>query len=67
MSRHLLSVLQTSAVLQVDGDAGCPLGVTSNGGKKAGRLGPLSNRSPGVVPVKSSSGYCRSSRINALK
>jgi hypothetical protein len=26
------------------------------GGEKAGRLGTLSNRSPGVVPVKSLSG-----------
>jgi hypothetical protein len=25
-----------------------PAGMTSNGGEKAGRLGPLSNRSPGV-------------------
>jgi hypothetical protein len=41
--------------------------VTSNGGEKAGRLGPLPNRSPGVVSVKSSSGHCRSSRINALE
>ena len=67
VSRHLLGVLQPSVVLQVNGDAGCPPGVTSNGGEKAGRLGPLSNRSPGVVPVKSSSGHCRSSRINALE
>jgi hypothetical protein len=52
---------------KVYGDAGCPPSVTSNGGEKAGRLGPLSNRSPGVVPIKSSSGHCRSSRINALE
>jgi hypothetical protein len=67
VSRHLLRVLQPSFVLQVNGDPGCPPGVTSNGGEKAGRLGPFSNRSPGVVPVKSSSGYGRSSRINALE
>jgi hypothetical protein len=67
VSRHLLGVLQPSVVLQVNGDPGCPPGVTSNGGEKAGRLGPFSNRSPGVVPVKSSTGYCRSSRINALE
>jgi hypothetical protein len=42
--RHLLGVLQSSIVLQVDGDACCPPGVTSNGGEKAGRLGPLSDR-----------------------
>jgi hypothetical protein len=65
VSRHLLGVLQPSVVLQVNGDPGCPPGVTSNGGEKAGRLGSLSNRSPGVVPVKNSSGYCCSSRIDA--
>jgi hypothetical protein len=67
VSRHLQGVLQPSVVLQVNGDPGCPPGVTSNGGEKAGCLGPFSNRSPGVVPVKSSSGYCCSSRINALE
>jgi hypothetical protein len=67
VSRHLLGVLQSSVVFQVNGDTGCAPGVTSNGGEKAGRLGSFSNRSPGVVPVKSSSGYCCSSRINALE
>jgi len=67
MSGHLLGVLEPSVVLQVNGDAGCPPSVTSNGGEKAGRLGQLSNGSPGVIPVKSSSGHCRSNRINALE
>jgi hypothetical protein len=43
MSGHLLSVLEPSLVLQVNCDAGCPPGVTSDGGKKTRRLGPLSN------------------------
>jgi hypothetical protein len=34
VSRHLLGVLQPSVVLQVNGDAGCPPGVTFNGGEK---------------------------------
>jgi hypothetical protein len=67
MAGHLLGVLETSVVFQINRDAGRPPGVTSYGGEKAGRLGPLSNRGPGVVPVKSSSGDCRSSRINALE
>ena len=67
MASHLLGVLQPSVVLQVNGDAGRPPSVTSNGGEKAGRLGQLSNGSPGVIPVKSSSGHCRSSRINSLE
>ena len=67
MSGHLLGVLEPSVVLQVNRDAGCPPGVTSDGGEKTRRLGPLPNRSPGVVAVKSSSGHCRSKRINALE
>src|SRR5260221_2315952 len=67
MPRHLLGVLEPSVVLQVNRDTGCPPGVTSNGGKKTRRLGPLTNRSPGVVPVQSPSRYLRSKRINALE
>ena len=67
MASHLLGVLEPSVVLQVNRDAGCPPGVTSDGGEKAGRLGPLSNRSPGVVAVQSTSRHLRSSRINALE
>jgi hypothetical protein len=37
------------------------------GTEKAGRLGPFSNRNPGIVPIKSSSRHCRSSRISALE
>jgi hypothetical protein len=67
MASHLLGVLESAIVLQVDRDAGCPPGMTSNGGEKTCRLGSLSNGSPGIVPVKSSSRHCRSSRIYALK
>src|SRR5208337_2853106 len=67
MPGHLLSVLEPSIVLQVNGDAGCPPGVTSDGGKKPRRLGPLPNGGPGVVAVKSSSGYGCPKRINALE
>jgi RNA polymerase-binding transcription factor DksA len=67
MSRHLLGVLEPAIVLQINRDAGCPPGVTSDRGEKTSRLGPLPNRGPGVVAVKSSSGHCRSRRINALE
>ena len=67
MSGHLLGVLEPSVVFQVNRDAGCPPGVTSDGGQKTCCLGPFPNRSPGVVPVKSSSGHGRSKRINALE
>jgi len=67
MASHLLDVLEPSVVLQVNGDTGCPPGVTSDGGEKTRGLGPLSNRSPGIVAVKSSSRYLRSNRINALE
>jgi len=60
MAGHLLSVLESSVVLQVNRDAGCPPSVTSYRGEKARRLGPLSDSRPGVVPVKSSPGHCRS-------
>ena len=67
MPSHLLGVLETPVVFQINRDTGSPPRVTSNGGEKAGRLGSFSDRSPGVVPVKRSSGYCCSSRINALE
>ena len=67
MSGHLLGVLEPSVVFQVNRDAGCPPGVTSDGGQKTRCLGPFPNRSPGVVAVQSSSRYLRSSRIYALK
>ena len=67
MSSHLLGMLKPSVVLQIDRDASCPPGVTSDGCEKTCRLGPLSNRSPGVVAIESSSGHCRSNRINALE
>ena len=67
MSRHLLGVLKPPVVLQVNRDAGCPPGVTSYWGEKTRRLGPLPNRSPGVVPVQSPSRDLCSNRINALE
>ena len=67
MAGHLLSVLEPSVVLQVNRDAGCPPGVTSDRREKAGRFGPLPNCSPGVVAIQSTSRYLRSSRINALE
>src|ERR1700730_18454524 len=67
MPGHLLGVLEPSVVFQVNRDAGCPPSVTSDGGEKTCRLGPFSNCSPGVVSIKSSSGHCRSNRMNALK
>ena len=67
MTGHLLGVLEPSVVLQVNRDAGCPPGVTSDGSQKTRRLGSFSNCSPGIVPVKSSSGYCCPKRIYALE
>jgi hypothetical protein len=46
MASHLLGVLQPAVVFQVNGDAGCSPGVTSDGGEKARRFGPLPDRSP---------------------
>jgi hypothetical protein len=65
VSRHLLGVLESSVVLQVDRDAGCPPGVTSDRDEKTRRLGPLPNRSPGIVAIKSSSGH-RCSKVSVL-
>ena len=67
MSRHLLGVLESSVVFQVNRDPSCSPGVTSNRGKKTRRLGSLPNGSSCIVAVESSSGYCRSHRIKALE
>src|SRR6478672_10010324 len=67
MAGHLLGVLESSVVLQINRDAGCPPGVTSDGGEKARRFGPLPNCSPGVVAIQSTSRYLCSNRINALE
>src|SRR6478672_5604592 len=67
MPSHLLGVLEPSVVFQINRDTGRSPGVTSNGGEKTRRFGPLSNRSPGVVAVQRASRYLRSSRINALE
>jgi hypothetical protein len=56
-------MFELSVVLQANSDAGSSPGVTSDRREKTGRLGPFSNCSPGVVPVNSSSGHCRSKRI----
>jgi hypothetical protein len=49
MPGHLLGVLQSSVVLQVNRDTGSPPGVTPDGCEKTRRLGPLANRRPGIV------------------
>jgi hypothetical protein len=67
MASHLLGVLEPAVVLQVNRDTGCPPGVTSHRSQKTRRLGPLPNRSPGVVAIKSSSGHCRSNACLAQK
>src|SRR5580704_5319313 len=67
MPGHLLGVLESSVVFQVNRDARRAPGVTSNRRKKTSRLGPFSNCRPGVVPIKSSAGHCRSKRIYALE
>src|SRR6476620_3390608 len=41
--------------------------MTSDGGEKARRFGPLPHCSPSVVAVQSTSRHLRSSRINALE
>jgi hypothetical protein len=51
-SGNLLAVLESSVVYQVDRDAGCPPGVTSDWSEGTRRLGPLPNRSPCMVAVK---------------
>src|SRR5260221_10832481 len=55
MAGHLRGVLEPPIVLQINRDAGGPPSVTSDRRQKTRRLGALPNRSPGVVPVKSSS------------
>ena len=39
MAGHLLGVLESSVVLQINRNTGCPPRVTSDGGQKARRLG----------------------------
>ena len=67
MPGHLLGMLEPAVVFQVNRDTGRPPSVTSDRGEKASRLGPLPNRSPGVVSVQSASRYLRSNRIDALE
>ena len=67
MSGHLLGMLKPAVVFQVNRDAGCAPSVTSDGGEKARRFGPLPNCSPGVVAVQSPARHLISSRIDALK
>jgi hypothetical protein len=64
MAGYLLSVLESSVVFKVNRDPGCSPCMTSDWGEKIRRFSPLPNRSPGVVPIKRSSG---SSLINALE
>ena len=58
MPGHLLGVLEPSVVFQVNRDAGCTPGVTSDGGQKTRGPGPLPDSRPCIVAVKikSSSG-----------
>jgi len=58
-------VLEPSVVLQADRDAGRPPGVTSDWGEKTRRACPFSNRGPGVVPIKRSSGHRRSASLRS--
>ena len=51
MSGHLLGVLEPPIVLQINRDASRTPGVTSNGGEKTRRLGPLPNCSARVSAV----------------
>ena len=53
MAGHLLGVLEPSIVSEVNRDAGCPPGVTSDWSEKTRSLSPLPNRSPCIVAVKS--------------
>jgi hypothetical protein len=46
MPGHLLGVLEPSVVFQVNGDACCSPGVTSDGSEKARRFGPASELQP---------------------
>ena len=48
MAGHLLGVLKSSVVLQINRDAGCPPCVTSDRGEKARRFGPLRSGSKHV-------------------
>ena len=52
MASHLLGVLQPSVVLQINGDAGCSPGVTSNGGEKTRCLGPVSFAGEFIGPAR---------------
>jgi hypothetical protein len=63
MTSHLLGVLEPSVVLQVNRDAGCPPGVTSDRGEKTRSLGPFPNSRPCVIAVKSSSRHCVPSEL----
>jgi hypothetical protein len=52
MASHLLGVLKPSVALQVNRDAGCPPGVTSDRGvNQNAPPWPFPNRSQGIVPV----------------
>jgi len=67
MSGDALSGFKGAVIFQKIRDAGRSPGVTSDRSEKTRIAGPLANGRPGVVAVKSSSGHCRSKRINALK
>ncbi len=64
---HLLGSLEPSVVLQVNRDARCPPGVTSDGGEKARRLARFRIAAQALYRSKNASRYLRSKRIKALK
>ena len=67
MASHLLGVLQPAVVFQVNGDASCSPGVTSDGGEKARRFGPLSYCSPALPRLRARPVTVCSKRIYALE
>ena len=49
MRRHLLGVLEETAVEQIDGDAGRPKAVAAEPSEEAGRAGAADDHAPGVL------------------
>ena len=49
MPGHFWARSSRPSLSEINRDAGCPPGVTSDGDEKTCRLGPLPNRSPGVA------------------
>ena len=64
MSRHLLGMLESSVVFQVNRDAGCLPGVTSDWSEKTRRLGPLPIRVQLVLRRREGKEVIASSRFS---